>query len=181
MYADNQVAIDVLWVKFQNRIVIFAGGRGHVQRGDIFLLHHPDIKSFKAGRKAACKQGIGIVGIRCKPAIAEIERVLIQSVNLGPNLHIFDDWMLARQKTILNVESGVEQIQPIQLSKDGVIQDIIDGHGIGGMFRGNLLEQNLRRAVIEIVKVLVRGLNIRLKIQGIGIGAVGSLDGGKCR
>src|ERR1035437_8512238 len=96
-------------------------------------------------------------------------------------MHVFGDWVLTRQKSVLHVESGVEQIQPVEFAKHGIIQNVVDGHGIVGMFGGNLFKESLRGGVIEIVEVLIGRLNLRRKIQRIRVGTVGSLDCSECR
>src|SRR5487761_1753049 len=87
--------------------------------------------------------------------------------------------MSTRKKAVVNIPGRIQKIETIKLAHHGVIEDIVESHGIGWIFRRNLFKSALRLRVVEHVKIIQGRLDFWSQVETIGMGAIrSSRDGG---
>ena len=76
-----------------------------------------------------------------------------QVENPVPHLQILDHHVFSAQEAVSRIEGGVQQVQPVQLSKDHRVQQVVSRDRVPYVRPFDLFEASQRAFVIQVVEV----------------------------
>lgn len=104
--------------------------------------------------------------------VAQVHCLAGQVFDLRPHRRVFHRDPLRGQKAVMRVERRVQQVLVVELAEGRGQQNVIHRHRVLRMRIQNLLEARHRAVIVQVVKVLERVTNGRVKIQGVSVQSV---------
>ncbi len=152
--------------------VVFRLSR-EAKSGGKSTFHHGDVSASQGADPGTGKQRIDVVGILTQPPVCLAHRLIGQREDLVAHGGIFFDGVPAGEKSVIGVEGGIEEIEPVKLLEDARVEQIGGGLRIAWMFLMVLLKLRDGVGEIEVVKAVVSRAHLRVVVHGIGVQILG--------
>ena len=167
--ADGHAGVGVLRIDLEGGFGVVAGGVALMGGGGEGVVYKGDEGGVHAFGIAAGEVGVGVVGIGLEGGVGEVGDFDEEGFDAVADGLGNIDLALGGEEAVVGVVGGVEEVLMVELAEDEGGEDVVPGHGIGGMLGGNLLLDFERGVVVEVVEVQHGLADLGIEVEGIGV------------
>ena len=131
---DHQFGIDIPGVEPQDLLIVTPGLQSDMEGGNKTALYQADVDRAQAARPASRIERVDVLRVLAQLLLRKVYCLCIQRVNSFRHGRIGGYSVLAAEKPVVGIESGVEQIETIKLAEKDRVEHIIHSERIAGIF-----------------------------------------------
>ncbi len=118
---------------------------------------------------AAGEESIGVVGVDGQLGVGELLDLVGKGLDAVAGGFGDVDFALDGEETVVGVVGGVEEILVVEFAEDDRGEDVVPGHGVGGVLLGDLFLNFEGGIEVEVVEVEHGLLELGLEIEEVGM------------